>query len=223
MAEMKARILILAASSQGNGRCVAGKMISDKRWVRAVMKSDNDGIPNSCLALVNGGTAMVGDIVEMALSDQMPECNHQTENRIMAADSPWKKVGRVSYSDLDEYANNASDELWENGEQTIFGKNNCVSDPGTAGSLRFFRLQDVEVKWVDDGYNQVRPRPYAIFQINKANYKIRVTDRRDSSPWSSADCHIPDCFVCVSLTQKFSCDGRYYKLVACIIEPERLT
>ena len=223
MAEMKTRILILAASSQGKGRCVAGKMISDKRWIRAIMKSGDDGIPNSCLALVGGKMASVGDIVEMALLDQIPECSHQTENRIIAGNSPWKKVGRVPYSDLGEYADNTSDGLWENGEKTLFGENNCVTDPATAGSLQFFRLQNVEVKWVDDGYDQVRWRPYAIFQINKANYKIRVTDRRDSSPWSSEDCHIPDCFMCVSLTQKFSGDKRCHKLVACIIEPERLT
>ena len=222
MAEMKARILILAVSAQSGNYCVAGKSLGDKRWIRPITGNSGDGIPRARLALAGGEMATVGDIVEMALSDHTPESNHQTENRIVAGNSSWEKIKRVGYSDLGEYADNVSDGLWANGENTRNGENNCISNPTAGGSLRFFRVQDMEVKRMNDGLHQEKPRPYAIFRINNINYKMRVTDCRNSSPWERGDCHIPDCFVCVSLTQKFSVDERCHKLVACIIDPERL-
>ena len=224
---MKTRLVILAASAQPGGRCVAGKTMDARRWVRPVAGGHGDGVPDSRLALECGGTAAVGDIVEMALLDQNPKSDHQTENRLMA-DSPWKKTGRARYRDLSAFVDSVPGPLWQNGESTQFGENNCVSNPlAQEGSLRLFRAQDVKVEWVSDGYDGPRHRPYAVFRLNNSAYRIRVTDRREHSPWerpigNRVDCLIPDCFVCVSLTQKFSGDNRCHKLIACIIEPERL-
>ena len=218
------RILILAASFQQGGRCVAGKAVDDKRWIRPVLDASGDGVPVACLALNGGGLAVVGDIVEMGLSDQKPESGHQTENRLITGSPPWKKAGRVRYSDLDAYADDASAPLWAGGENTLHGENNCVTAPAKGeGSLRFFRAQNVTVEWVDSDFS-ARKTPYAFFRTGGADYRMRVTDRRASSPhpWKNGDCRIAECFICASLTQKYSEDSRCHKLVACIIEPERL-
>ena len=217
------RILILAASFQGDGHCVAGKAVDDKRWIRPVVGNSGEGVPDSRLALADGELAEVGDIVEMALSDQKLESNHQTENRLITGNPPWKKVGRVRYSDLGEYADDPPAPLWASGEKTGNGKNNCVSAPVEAeGSLRFFRAENVEVKWMDDGLHEEKSRPYAVFPMGDVDYRMRVTDYRPFSPWKNGDCRIAECYVCASLTQKYSEDLRCHKLVACIIEPERL-
>ena len=217
------RILILAASFQPGGRCVAGKAVDDKSWIRPVLDASGNGVSIAHLALMGGGLAVVGDIVEMGLSDQKPESGHQTENRLITGSPPWKKVGRVRYSDLDAYADDASAPLWAGGENTLHGENNCVTAPAKGeGSLRFFRAENVEVKWMDDGLHEEKSRPYAVFPMGDVDYRMRVTDYRPFSPWKNGDCRIAECYVCVSLTQKYSEDLRCHKLVACIIEPERL-
>ena len=214
------RIVVLAASAQPGGVCVAGKTEEDKRWIRPVAKPGGDGLPAARLHLA-GGRAMVGDIVEMTLSDQALNAGHQAENRLLC-DFPWKKAGRIRYSQLGEYADDISGALWQNGESTQLGRNNRVSAPSAAdGSLRLFRAGGLQVRWVINEISD-NARPYAAFRLNGENYEFCVTDVWGAAPWKDSDCDIPDCFVCASLTQKYVKDGRCHKLAACIITPERL-
>ena len=217
---MKTRVVVLAASAQPGGVCVAGKTEADKRWVRPVASACGDGLPGARLHMA-GGRAMVGDIVEMALSDQSLNNEHQTENRLLLA-APWEKAGRIRYSQLGEYADDIRGALWQNGESTQLGRNNRVFAPSAAdGSLRLFRADNLTVKWVINEISD-NARPYAVFRLNGQHYEFCVTDVWPAAPWKDSDCDIPDCFVCVSLTKKFVGDGFCHKLAACIITPERL-
>ena len=214
---MKTRLLILAASAQPGGRCVAGKSVDDKRWIRPVAGGLDGGIPDARMILECGGAARVGDIVEIALMDENPKSDHQTENRLMA-DSPWKKIGRARYRDLSDFADSVSGPLWRNGESTRLGLNDCVSSPSRPeGSLLFFAARDVIADWETDAPPaDAIDRRRARFSLNGEDYLLRLTDLRPPRLF------FRECFVCASLTSRYR-DGRCHKLAACIIEPGRLT
>ena len=224
MAEMKARILILAASSQNGGRCVAGKTIDDKCWIRPV--GDAGALPVNRLRLSDGETAEVGDIVDIHFQNDDPQIGpktaHQIENRLLA-NSEWQKVSRVRYGDLGEYADHPNT-LWQNGKDSGLGQNNGIPAPiAVSGSLLLIRVRDVQVVWKHNPYsNSGKKQPYAQFQWKATEHSLRLTDCRPSNlcPWRRGNFSFPECFLCISLT------GEYYnlhvKLAACIIEPERL-
>lgn len=214
MAGMKTRLLILAASAQPGGRCVAGKSVDDRRWIRPV--AGPDGLPEARLTLAGGGRAEVGDIVEMALLDENPKSDHQTENRRLA-DAPWKKIGRARYRDLPDFADAVPGPLWRNGESTRFGKNDCVSRPARAGgSLLFFAAEQLIADWETDvPPPDAADRRRAVFSLNGADYSLRLTDLRPPQLFCR------ECFVCASLTSAYK-DGRCHKLAAAVIAPGRL-
>ena len=215
MAGMRTRLLILAASAQPGGRCVAGKTLDDdRRWIRPVV--GREGVPESRLGLAGGGRADVGDIVEIPLLDENPKSDHQTENRLMA-DSPWRKVGRARYRDLPQFADAIPGPLWRNGESTQFGENDCVSRPcRTGGSLLLFPARNVIADWeAEVPPSDAADRRRARFSLNGAAYSLRLTDTRKPALF------FRECFVCASLTSEYK-DGRCHKLAACIIDPGRL-
>ena len=231
---MKTRLVILAASAQPGGRCVAGKTMDGRRWVRPVFDAEESGgIPAGHIILTCEQATMAGDIVEMDLLGQNPKTDHQIENRLMVEGARWRRVGRIRYRDLEQYADDMSGGLWPSGESTRFGENNCVSSPARAdGSLRLFRARGLSVEMIEDNPDHPgEKRPYAVFQLNGADHRIRVTDRRDRPEsflralrlwrFRPRRSFFPECFVCASLASTFR-DGRCHKLIACIIEPERL-
>ena len=210
----KTRLLILAMSAQPDGRCVAGKTVDDRRWIRPVV--GGDGVPESRMDLAGGGRADVGDIVEISLLGENPKSDHQTENMLMA-NSPWRKVGRARYRDLPQFADPVPGPLWRNGESTRFGQNDCVSNPSqTGGSLLLFPARNVIADWEADAPPEdAADRRRARFSLNGADYSLRLTDTRKPRLF------FRECFVCASLTSEYK-DGRCHKLAACIIAPERL-
>ena len=192
---------------------------------------EKGGIPAGHIRMTNDESATVGDIVEMELSDRAPGGGHQTENRQMAEGVLWRRIGRARYRDLSDYADSGG--LWRDGESTRFGENNCVSNPNRAdGSLRLLRVNDLSVERIADNPEAPgRLRPYAVFRLNGADYRVRVTDRRERPEsflravrlwrFRPGRTFFRECLVCASLTSAFR-DGRCHKLIACIIEPERL-
>ena len=212
------QFLCLAKSSEGGRYCVAGKTIPDKRWVRPVNPGDDikeTSVSAEQITLDNNMEAEVGDVFEISVGADSFEESHQRENRMLnPASERLRLIGRIGYDQLADYSDSLADRgrrLWPLNDSTKYGRNNCVRPEKISaqdGSLLLVEAEDVKIVW--------KRAPYAVFSCGGQRYELRVTDCN-----SDTCSRFRECFLCVSLTMPFK-DGRCHKLVAAIINRERL-
>ena len=216
------QFLCLAKSSEGGRYCVAGKTIPDKRWVRPVNPGDNikeTSVSAEQITLDNNMEAEVGDIFEISVGADSFEESHQRENRMLnPASERLRLIDKIGYDQLADYSDSLADRgrrLWPLNDSTNRGRNNCVRPERISaqdGSLLLVEVEDVKIVW--------KRAPYAVFSYGGQEYMLRLTDKG----WGAYETrrnYFGECFLCVSLTMP-SDDGRCHKLVAAIINRERL-
>lgn len=99
-----AQIICLANSYKSGGRCIAGIDPQTKAWVRPVSNSINRAVS---LSVVTELGLRILDIVEIPLDDTGPDEGCQPENRLIKRGA-WKKVGRISTTELLPYCEDNS-------------------------------------------------------------------------------------------------------------------
>ena len=215
------QFLCLAKSSEGGRYCVAGKTIPDKRWVRPVNPGDDikeTSVSAEQITLDNGMEAEVGDVFEISVGADSFEESHQRENRMLnPASERLRLIDKIGYDQLADYSDSLADRerrLWPLNDKTKYGRNNCVRPEKISaqdGSLLLVKVEYARIIWIG--------KPYALFVYGGQEYMFRLTDKGWDA-YQTGRNYFGECFLCVSLTMPF--DGRCHKLVAAIINRERL-
>ncbi|WP_295542558.1 hypothetical protein [uncultured Thiohalocapsa sp.] len=214
MAAYSTTLVVLANSCKHNGRCVAGKAITNRRfgrWIRPTSAHRSGALYADDLPVLGGPLAPL-DVVEVPLSHQAP-AGFQAENYRIAPGKLWVKRGRLSTAALNRAVDPAG-ALWLDGYSSGGGDNDRVPEQrlGEAdGSLRLIGPLPLHLQVVG---GRVRAR----FEHAGRIYNLSVTD-----PWVKAAYTgrldgwygFGEAFLCLSLAPVFN--GFAYKLAAAII------
>ncbi len=96
---MKKEIIILTKSSKNNEYCVAGKDISNGKWIRVVSETDGGEVPKKDVKYSDGSEVEILDIVEITFKKHEPK-EHQCENYIYDNNVTWKKMERNTVEEI---------------------------------------------------------------------------------------------------------------------------
>ncbi len=217
MAAFSKTLVVLANSCKHNGRCVAGKEVTHRRfgaWIRPTSNRPTGELSAFDQRLVSGGQPAVLDVVDVPLSRPAP-AGFQAENVLIAPGAGWVRRGRLSWASLRQ-AVDACDTLWLNGYSSVAGCNDRV--PGARLDALDSSLRLIGPLCVDLHVTAGKVR--ARFDYRRTVYNLSVTD-----PWIKAAYgprmdgwfRLDQAFVCVSLAPVWH--GYAYKLAAAIIPP----
>lgn len=208
---MREEVLILASSFKGGGRCVAGKTVAGKKWIRPVGDSGGE-LSEALLRSVTKAepNKIVCGVYNLPFAAPRPE-KHQTENRTVGG-GEWRLLKRLRYGDLRDYED-AAETLWKIKERSD------RMTPGEAQahgfSLRLIKAANAQLE-----ENPENPRrKKARFACGGEDYFLSVTAPEVNN--MSAPCVLPECYICVSLCNPWNeGDGLCYKIAASVITPE---
>lgn len=208
---MKKTVVIFANSVKHHNHCVAGKDISNNKWIRPVSTPDGGELSQSQCTYVNPyGKYMVKPLkkVIMELADHVPQ-PHQPENYLIS-DAPWVQNYNIDLSEIEQYLDDPSS-LWGFGTRVPY-------DQIASGALKIEQsLFLIKV----EGLHLFEKAPWqrrASFIFKGHTYVLPVTDPNFIQQQESPSHHN---IVCVSLGEKFDPSGSNnfscYKIVATIL------
>ena len=221
----KKTIICLANSKKTSGRCIAGKELIDGAygpWIRPISGRQTEEISEEERMFENGDYPQILDIITIKFI-QHKSSAIQPENHLIDDSVHWKKQGEIKYSDLTHIKDTPA-KLWTNGNSSSKGENDrfAITDnhPSLSSSLYLIYLEKLEVKVFTDSFrNSDKRKVRALFQYNKDEYNLSVTDPR-AEYWflkkSDGIYNIHNVYLCVSLGPEFK--GHCYKFVASIIK-----
>lgn len=213
---MEKKIIILTKSKKHSGYCVAGIDYETGEWIRLVSSdSETEGaVPCENLQYSNGETLEVYDIIRCRL---LSKCGTivQPENCLYDGNAKWEKVGK---SNLDEviriHGYDSVDCVFENEDTKLPADWIFSENP----SLCLLKVKDASiwVKTFEDKrvslnftYNGIQYKYMRISQIDLLNYYRDKADGLYS---------LGTVTVVFSLTDKYFWNGKYYKVVAQILD-----
>ena len=217
---MKKDILLLANSVKHHKRCIAGKDIQTKEWIRLIGE-DKDGIVN-CERCLNKNEKCdfceiknifknrnyfiepnILDIVQVSLLEKTSDLEHQTENYKIDTTKSWKVIGEKNKDKLDEYLDNP-DYIFEDDSDRIKEENLPKN------SLLLVEAKILKIYTIQN-YQQ-RTQTRIKFNYNNFIYDLVVTDPR----FYGVEKEDFQAYLTISLGELFY--EAAYKLVANIIE-----
>jgi hypothetical protein len=225
-------IVCLANSFKTGGICVAGKEKLANGgygdWIRPV--SDRPGAELSRSECINGnyGEPKLLDIIAVPLLEPLPH-GHQTENHLIDGTRRWSKLGVMPWTVLPQICDRPPS-LWINGGSTRSGGlNNCIGAVHAATLRSSLSLVRPETFSIAVGWQSVqgldRKVCWGKFTYNTEEYVLKLTHPDVSKafqPKEEGDYPLEDVYICVSLTEPFSGDGKCHKLVAAILSKRKL-
>lgn len=222
------RLVCLANSRKLNGRCVAGiELAQDNRrlgWVRPVSAREHEEVSEYERQYEDGSDPRLLDIMEVPLLDPRPK-GYQQENWLLDPDQYWRKVGRLTWDDIERLADPAG-LLWIDGDSTYNGLNDRIMLELAAGirdSLRLLHVSRLSLAVFKPGeaFGNPKRRVQGRFRHAGVAYHLWVTDPLYERAYLARDdgeYEIGECFLTVSLGEPHK--GACYKLIAAIIERE---
>ncbi len=214
-------------TSESDGRCVAGRVYDNKsfgEWVRPVSSRSGHEIADRERSYKGGGDPRVLDVIEIAMNRPQPE-GHQRENHVIDASERWRKLGRLSWKQIQAAAEDPKGPLWRNDRSSSKGLNDGVAAPNTGKLKRSLYLVRpsalVLTKAEEAGYQgkPSRTRVRARFRLAGVEYRFAVTDPLVPDQLQDGDTKVTEALLCLSLPAG-SVGGYCYKLVATVITPE---
>ncbi len=212
-------VVILANSIKKGGRCVAGKNIRTKEWIRPVSTEEGGSLDYSQALIRNTyGTYNVKPLQKayMELSAKVPLVA-QPENFLIANNGPWKQHFKIDRDMLDVYVD-TPESIWDHGsvqdrvsssyfEETLFDEHH---------SLYLISVEKITFTVVlgSTGYNKL----VGSFEYNNKKYTFSVTDpeyckyKNNEVGYSHTEY---EKYLCLSLTDAFH--GYSYKLIASVL------
>lgn len=223
------RLVCLANSRKTSGRCVAGKEWSGEEvgaWVRPVSARPHEEVSEDERQYEDGSDPRVLDVMEVPLRKHSPK-DYQTENWLLDPEHYWKRVGRVTWDEL-EKLKDAPSGLWLPGCSSYNGQHDRVElekAEELSNSLYLVGLDAWKLRVFAPGlaFGNPKRRVQAVFSYQDCDYALWVTDPLVAQAYLSrddGDYLIGESFLTVSLAEPFE-DGYCYKVVATVITPER--
>jgi Dual OB-containing domain len=201
-------MVCLANSYKTGGRCIAEVWPAESRYE-------------------NYANPQLLDIIDVPLLNAAAH-NHQTENHVISGER-WSKVGVLPWNAL-ENLRDRPPALWINSGHTRgTGYFDCIGQAEAAtlnSSLFLIRPDNFNVEVGTTSWDGVTKRSYrGKFHYHGAYYNLRITDpavRAVFNPKDEGDYPVNNVYLCVSLTEPFSGDGRCHKLVAAVFSEQPL-
>ncbi|MBK1645218.1 hypothetical protein CKO25_11310 [Thiocapsa imhoffii] len=193
-------LVILANSCKHNGRCLAGKRLTNGHvggWVRPVSAQPTGALTLTDQTLTDGTTPALLDLVKVPLRHPAP-CDFQSENHLIHPQRDWTRVGRLNAAGLSHLVDPDAT-LWINGFSSFRGCNDRVPQNRLADLDHSLILIGPVSVALHVASGQLRAR----FIHQDVTYDLAVTDPDLKAacagrPDGVAASH-PDSFVCVSL------------------------
>jgi hypothetical protein len=220
------RIICLANSFKHGGTCIAGKELPAGvpgggvgAWIRPVSSRPTGELSIEECRYRNYQTPRMLDIVEVALLRGLPR-GHQVENYLLDPTHRFVRVGVFPSGRMRELCDEPA-ALWADGDSTVSGHGDCVSQDQAAGekhSLVLIRPEHFKVR-IENGGRQGRNYRGEFIYRDKY-YSLSITDplvRSGLAGNAEGEYQVKDACICVSLTLPYGSDRRCHKLVAAVI------
>lgn len=220
------RIVCLTDSCKYGGRCIAGKEVLPNGllggWIRPVSSREHGKLRRHEYVYDGGLEPERLDIVEIPFQSPAPR-GHQTENHLIAP-GRWMKHDEFPRQNL-AFLLDRPPALWINGDNTVSGMRNCVSQQDAAmlsNSLCLIRPENLVLTIGSRTVGEHPKRTYrAGFGYNGVQYLLHVTDPAITNYYGrkeEGDYPMRGAEICVSLTEPYSAEAvpRCHKLVAAI-------
>ena len=211
-------LVVLANSCKNNGRCLAGKRLTNGRfggWVRPVSAHPTGALTLADQALTDGTTPALLDVVTVPVRGPAP-MGFQSENHLIHAQYAWSRVGRLDATRLPALVDPVAT-LWINGHSTAAGCNDRVPAERLAELDHSLILIGPLTVWLHVAWEKLRAR----FVHQAVTYDLVVTDPNLKAAYAGHPNGVvaqrPDSFVCASLAPPWN--GYAYKLAASILSP----
>lgn len=217
------KIVCLANSRKISGRCIAGKIAEENKWIRPVSNRESEEISEEERRYKNGQMPKLLDIISIPVKEHKPILL-QKENYLIDADYYWDKTGRFE-SNLNDFLDSPQD-LWGTGSSSYQGKNDRISEAVCDNyneSLYLIKPQSLKiiVRIEGEEFDNAKRKVRAEFEYNGTTYIFSITDPVVERKYLSGKdgcftLSIEKIYLCVSAGLPYN--GYCYKFVASIIE-----
>ncbi|PKF36862.1 dual OB domain-containing protein [Acinetobacter proteolyticus] len=212
---MKREIIIFANSLKHKQRCVAGKCVKTKEWIRPVSTSDGGAINVVDTFVINVRKQQKWPLkllqrAEITFSKAAPLINHQPENLVIS-NEPWIDKYKIEKKEIIDYLDSPSD-LWGNGNSIGYQDKNTGCTQQILCSLYLIQVSNLKL-YTKTFSEKIRPR--ASFSYNGINYDLAVTCLAFNDYIKTCS-NYDSAILCISLGEPYPADNRCYKLVASI-------
>ena len=219
------RIICLANSRKLHGRCIAGREIVEgmlQAWIRPVSDQPHEEVSEYERQYEDGSDPCVLDMMDIPLIEARPK-GYQQENWLLDPDKYWIRVGRFSWADLEQLADQ-SGTLWLNGYHTYNGQNDVIPLDKAAtvtSSLKLIRVDTIQLNVFKPGeaFGNPKRRVQARFRFAGHEYSLWVTDpiiEREYLARVNGNYSLSERYLTISLGESFN--DKCYKLVAAVIQ-----
>lgn len=212
---MKQEIVVLANSLKHANRCVAGKTIYTKEWIRPVSNANGDAISVANTAVLNNRTNKKWPLkllqkTEITFSCHAPRINHQPENFVISND-PWIDKYKIAHNELKYYLD-YPENLWGLGNSIPYlnAEQGCLQQINA--SLYLIEVQNLRL-YTNQFNGAIRRR--AAFTYNSNLYDLAVTCLTFDNHIQTYN-YYESAILCISLGESSPHDNRCYKLIASI-------
>lgn len=153
---------------------------------------------------------------------------HQTENHLTNPAIPWRRLGSVTWNQVQASLDAIPGPLWTNGHSTTYGRNDKVPQvllPAIADSLKLVSADAFTVHVaIEPGFQGAPPRRRVrgSFTLNGYPYTLAITDQPLANVYlqqMNGNYNIGPATLCISLSEPEY--GYAYKLVAAVLTPYR--
>jgi len=206
-------IICLANSKKKKGKCVAGKTVDTKEWIRPV--SEEGQLTHARIKYANGKLPELLDIIRIPYKKLQPTV-YQPEN-VLISEEQWEYRGRWPEDKLDSLCDKPK-EIFINQDRRdrITAEFLEKNIPGSSLLL----VKPTAIKLLREDYG-TRKRLKANFIYNDLEYNLWVRDPNFEEKYAgkkegSYKLDSKDVYLCISLAAPHD-DGYCYKLVASII------
>ncbi len=217
-------IICLACSRKMGGKCIAGKTLNKKRWIRPV--NEKGPLEDYQIRYSDGELPKLLDIIKITIVKSCPN-KYQPENYLIS-DEVWEKIGEYEKINLDKLCDDYST-IFDNVSSTNLGlfdkiPANHFGNIDNRYSLMFIKIKTIKfvrVNIYSQGYYKKKLR--AKFDYKGIPYNISITDENiekeycklEEGEYNSKNSQF---YLCLSMGSPWGKDNNCYKFVASIIK-----
>jgi len=216
-------IVCFTNSRKISGRCIAGKIISENKWIRPVSNRESEEISEEERRYENGQMPKLLDIISIPVKEHKPKL-FQSENYLIDDDYYWEKKGEFS-SSLDNLLDDPNG-LWGTQSSSYQGKYDRIPEDMCVNyeeSLYLIKPKSLKIIVRIEGqeFDNAKRKIRAEFEYNDITYIFPVTDPVIERKFLSGEngnftLSTENIYLCVSVGLPYN--GYCYKFLASIIE-----